>query len=131
MKIRSVLALVGIAISFALPIVAQAQNTVDPEVRQQIEAALLKFEEAFNKHDAAAMATLFTVDAVQALDWGERWYVFRSASHRETLHSRFRIEPPRIRRKAYSGVCHRRQNIRYLGMESRSMEGLPRKDLCS
>ena len=31
----------------------------------------MKFEEAFNKHDAAAMATLFTLDAVQVLDWGE------------------------------------------------------------
>jgi ketosteroid isomerase-like protein len=41
------------------------------QVRQEIEAALLKFEEAFNNHDSAAMATLFTVDAVQVLDWGE------------------------------------------------------------
>jgi uncharacterized protein (TIGR02246 family) len=39
-------------------------------VRQEIEAALMKFAEAFNKHDAAAMATLFTLDAVQILDWG-------------------------------------------------------------
>jgi len=56
MKIRSLLALVGLAISFAMPALAQEQNTVDPEVRQQIEAALTKFDEAFNKNDATATA---------------------------------------------------------------------------
>jgi uncharacterized protein (TIGR02246 family) len=71
MKMHSVIALVGLAISFALPTFAQEQNTVDPEVRQQIEAAHTKFVEAFNQHDAAAMAALFTFDAVQMLDWGE------------------------------------------------------------
>ena len=71
MKVRFLLTLAGLAISFALPTYAQQKDTVDPEVRQQIEAALMKFEEAFNKHDAAAMATLFTLDAVQMLDWGE------------------------------------------------------------
>ena len=59
------------AIGFAGPALAEEQDTVDPQVRQEIEAALLKFEEAFNNHDSAAMATLFTVDAVQVLDWGE------------------------------------------------------------
>jgi hypothetical protein len=38
MKIRFLLALVGLAISFALPGFAQQKDTVDPEVRQQIEA---------------------------------------------------------------------------------------------
>lgn len=65
------LTLAGLAIGFAMPALAQKENTVDPEVHQQIEAELMKFEEAFNKHDAAAMAALFTVDAVQVLDWGE------------------------------------------------------------
>jgi ketosteroid isomerase-like protein len=71
MKMHVLLSLAALAIGFAVPALAQEQNTVDPEVRQQIEAALLKFEEAFNNHDAAAMATLFTVDAVQVLNWGE------------------------------------------------------------
>ena len=65
------LTLAGLAIGFVVSALAQEQNTVDPEVHQQIEAALVKFEEAFNKHDAAAMAALFTLDAVQVLDWGE------------------------------------------------------------
>ena len=48
------LALAGLAIGFALPALAQEQNTVDPEVRQQIEAVIVKFDEAFNRRDAAA-----------------------------------------------------------------------------
>jgi hypothetical protein len=38
MKIRSVVALIGLAISFAFPIYAQDQNAVDPQTRQEIEA---------------------------------------------------------------------------------------------
>jgi hypothetical protein len=57
MKIRFLLTLAGLAIGFAVPTLAQEQNTVDPEVRQQIEAVLVSFGEAFNKHDAAAVAT--------------------------------------------------------------------------
>jgi hypothetical protein len=45
MKIR-LLALVGLAISFAMPALAQVQNAVDGEVRQQIEAAFMKYHEA-------------------------------------------------------------------------------------
>jgi ketosteroid isomerase-like protein len=71
MKVPLPLTLVGLAIGFAVPSIAQEQSAVDPEVRQQIEAAFRKYSEAFNQHDAAAMATLFAVDAVQVLDWGE------------------------------------------------------------
>ena len=39
MKTRTALALTGLAISFPLPTLAQEQNAVDPEVRQQIEDA--------------------------------------------------------------------------------------------
>jgi ketosteroid isomerase-like protein len=52
-----------------VPALAQEQNTVDPEVRQQIEAAVMKFDEAFNKHDAAAIAALYTQDTVQVGFW--------------------------------------------------------------
>jgi hypothetical protein len=40
MKKRLLYALIGLAIGFAVPTFAQEQNTVDPEVRQQIEAFL-------------------------------------------------------------------------------------------
>ena len=60
---RSLLTLVGFAIGFLVPALAQEQSTIDPEVRQQIEAALAKYEDAYNKYDAAAIAALYTVDA--------------------------------------------------------------------
>jgi uncharacterized protein (TIGR02246 family) len=62
---RLLLTLAGFAISFVVPAVAQEQSTVDPEVRQQIEAVHTKFVEAQNNGDAAAIAALFTQDAVQ------------------------------------------------------------------
>jgi uncharacterized protein (TIGR02246 family) len=65
MKIRSVVALSGLAISFALPIFAQEQSAVDPKTRQEIEAVLMQIGEAYNKHDAAAVAALYTHDAVR------------------------------------------------------------------
>jgi uncharacterized protein (TIGR02246 family) len=71
MNVRFLLTLAGLAISFALPTYAQQKDSLDPEVRQQIDAALMKFNEAYNKHDATAIAALFTQDAVQMLDWGE------------------------------------------------------------
>jgi ketosteroid isomerase-like protein len=69
MKTRSVIALVGLAISFAMPTFAQEQKAVDPEVRQQIEAAVKKHEDAYNKYDAAAYAALYTPDAIEVLSW--------------------------------------------------------------
>jgi hypothetical protein len=66
MKIRSVVALSGLAISFALPSIAEEQNTFDPEVRQQIEAAVTKYEDAYNKNDAGAIAALYTADAASS-----------------------------------------------------------------
>ena len=69
MKIRLLGILIGLAISFAFSTLAQEQNTVDPQVRQQIEAVLTNFDDAFNKHDAAAVAALFTPDAIQVWDF--------------------------------------------------------------
>ena len=54
---------------FAAPSFAQEKDKVDPEVRQQIEAALTKFDEAFNKNDATATAALYTQDAAEV--WSE------------------------------------------------------------
>jgi ketosteroid isomerase-like protein len=54
-----------LAISFALPTNAQEQKTVDPKTRQEIEAVGMQFGEAYNKHDAAAVAALYTQDAVR------------------------------------------------------------------
>ena len=68
MRIRSLLTLVGFAVGFAAPAIAQEQNTIDPEVRQQIEAVLAKYEDAYNKNDAAAIAALYTADAAEVFN---------------------------------------------------------------
>ncbi|HET9376590.1 MAG TPA: hypothetical protein VFO40_16575 [Chthoniobacterales bacterium] len=62
MRICLLVALAELAIGFAVPSTAQKQNTVDPEVRQQIEAVYMKFGDAHNKDDAAAIAALYTQD---------------------------------------------------------------------
>ena len=64
MKIRYLLVLVGLAISFALPAVAQQKDTLDPQLRQVADALSKKFDEAYDNNDAAAVAALFTEDAV-------------------------------------------------------------------
>jgi hypothetical protein len=67
MKTHVLGALVALTIGFAVPSIAQDKKTVDPEVYQQIEAVLTKFDEAYNKNDAAAVAALYTQDAVRLL----------------------------------------------------------------
>ena len=67
MKTHVLGALVALTIGFAVSSIAQDKNTVDPEVYQQIEAVLTKFDEAYNKNDAAAVAALYTQDAVRLL----------------------------------------------------------------
>jgi ketosteroid isomerase-like protein len=76
MKIRLLLALVGLAVSFALPIFAQEKAATPavpnpfqpipagPSLVQQIEAINEKFDEAFNKHDASAVAAFYTTNAI-------------------------------------------------------------------
>jgi uncharacterized protein (TIGR02246 family) len=82
MKIRLVVALVGLAISFALPTFAQQTNTPDPQLRQKLVDVIAKHADAINKNDAAAAAACFTQDAVYLTDRGpvngreaiEKWY---------------------------------------------------------
>jgi len=70
MKIRWRVALAGLAISFAVPVFAQQQDTPDPQKR----AALVAFEknetEAWNNNDAPTLAATFTEDAVLVTDRG-------------------------------------------------------------
>jgi uncharacterized protein (TIGR02246 family) len=64
MKIRVVVALVGLAISFAPPVFAQQKDTLDPETAQQVRALASNYDAAFNRQDAATVAGLYTEDAV-------------------------------------------------------------------
>jgi len=82
MKIRLLGALVGLAISFALQTFAQQKETVDPQIIEQLNAVSKKYAEADNNNDAAALAALFTEDAVIVPETGpvngreaiEKWY---------------------------------------------------------
>jgi uncharacterized protein (TIGR02246 family) len=65
MKIRLVLALIGLAIGFTVPTLAQQKDTADPQIAEQIRALASNFDEAFNRNDAAAVAAFYTEDAVR------------------------------------------------------------------
>jgi uncharacterized protein (TIGR02246 family) len=62
MKMRFALYLVGLAIGFTVP--TFAQQTVDPKIAQQIRVFAAKYDEAYNRNDAAAVAALYTEDGV-------------------------------------------------------------------
>ena len=64
MKTRSLLASVGLAISFALPTYAQQKDVADPQTTQKILAMGKVIDEATNNNDAAAVAAQYTRDAV-------------------------------------------------------------------
>jgi hypothetical protein len=78
MKIRLLLALAGLAISFALPTFAQQKDAAEPPIVQQrdllgIAKAIGQFgdlnrklDEAYDKNRAAAVAALFTQDGLFA-----------------------------------------------------------------
>jgi ketosteroid isomerase-like protein len=96
MKIRSLLALAGLAIGFAVPIFAQQKDTApDPQVRQQVVAIAKAYDEATNRHDPAAIAAIFTEDADFVTDRGpihgrqaiEKWYtdLFKGWQHKNHL----------------------------------------------
>jgi uncharacterized protein (TIGR02246 family) len=70
MKMRLLGALVGLAISLALPTFAQQKETVDPQLIQKLDTMSKKYNEAFNNHDAAAIAAVYTEDAVFVPDTG-------------------------------------------------------------
>jgi uncharacterized protein (TIGR02246 family) len=89
MNMHILLALVGLATCFVLP--TFAQDTVDPKTAQQIRALAARFSEVFNKHDPAAVAALYTEDAV--------WETYHG-----TYHGRQRIE------KEYADWCFKRWN---------------------
>jgi ketosteroid isomerase-like protein len=67
MKKHLVALLIGLAISFAWPIFAQENDTVDPQTRRELEAVDTKLDKAIDENDAAAAAAFFTEDAILML----------------------------------------------------------------
>jgi uncharacterized protein (TIGR02246 family) len=82
MKIRLLGTLLGLAISFAAPTFAQRTNAPDPQTSEKILAIGKAYEEGEDNNDPAAIAALFTEDAVFVTDRGpvngrkaiETWY---------------------------------------------------------
>jgi len=70
MKTRLLCSLVGLAISLALPTFAQQTNTPIPQLREELLALTRKFDVAYNNGDAAALAALYTEDAIEVTDQG-------------------------------------------------------------
>ena len=64
MKIRSLLSLVGLAISFALPTFAQQPNAPDPQSREALATLNKNFDDGLVNSDAAVLAAFYTDDAV-------------------------------------------------------------------
>jgi uncharacterized protein (TIGR02246 family) len=64
MKIRLVVALVGLVIGFTAPTFAQQKETLDAQAVKKADPLAGKYDEAENSNDAAAVAALYTEDAV-------------------------------------------------------------------
>ena len=97
MKIRLAVPLVGLAVSFALPIFSQQKEaTLSEQDRQQLGALHKKWSEAENNNDAAALAALFTEDAAFVTDKGpvsgreaiKQWFAddFQEWRHSNHIH---------------------------------------------
>ena len=70
MKIPFLSTIAGLVIGFAVPAFAQQKETVDPQLAEQLGALSKKSGEAFNSNDAAAVAALYTEDAILVPDTG-------------------------------------------------------------
>jgi uncharacterized protein (TIGR02246 family) len=64
MKIRLVVALLGLILSSTLQTRAQQRDTVDPKIAQEVRALVLQFDQAYNKGDPVAVAAFYTEDGV-------------------------------------------------------------------
>lgn len=83
MKIRLLLTLAGLAIGFSTPALAFQGNLAgDVKALDEFGALGMKFDEAYKRSDAVALAALFTEDAVLVTPEGlfpgrqaiEKWY---------------------------------------------------------
>lgn len=73
MKIRLLVSIIGVVISFALTTLAQQKGAPDPELRQMIDAFAKKYAEAVNNNDAAAIAAFYTEDGVLVTSEGPKY----------------------------------------------------------
>src|ERR1700727_341665 len=70
MKIRQLFAILGLAFTFTAPVFAQQKDTVDTKTAEQLSALSKKTDELYNNGDAAALAALYTEDALLLTNTG-------------------------------------------------------------
>jgi uncharacterized protein (TIGR02246 family) len=88
MKVRCLLTLAGLAISFAVFSFGQQTDAIDPRIDQKIRTLTLEYQQALNDHDAPAAAACFTEDAVWMTPQGT--FYGRSAIERRLANYHFR-----------------------------------------
>ena len=101
-KMRLAVALVGLAIGFASTTFGQEKDKVDAKTAQEIRALAMKYDEALNHRDPAAVAALYTEDAI---------YV----AHHGTFRGRQAIE------KTYTNYFQDRHSINHVSTVDRVM----------
>jgi ketosteroid isomerase-like protein len=71
---RSMILIPVLAVSFALPYFASAQQTdaADPQMRQKAESVVMQYVDALNKGDAQAYAALFASNAININPFGKQ-----------------------------------------------------------
>src|SRR5271167_4703098 len=80
MRIRHLLlTLAGLVIGFTLPTFAQQANAPDPQLREALATLNTKFDEGFVNSDAAALAALYTDDAVHITSFSDPPFYGREA----------------------------------------------------
>ena len=153
MKMRVLLTLSALGIGFTVPAVAQQKDTTDSQLAQQLEASGRESDEGFNKGDAAAIAALFTQDAVLLLEDGpvygkpaiEKWLegVFQNARFSNHL-TKVDQKVPSLLSKAGNEVCGSANGVlrcrerttvlcnklRDTGLRSMSVRGMPGRPAC-
>ena len=57
--------ILGLMVGLALPLFGQEPQAVSSDVRSQVEAVFVKFQDAYNARDAEGIASTVTEDAVE------------------------------------------------------------------
>jgi hypothetical protein len=62
---KILLGILGLMAGLALPLFGQEPQAVSADVRSQVEAVFVKFQDAYNAQDAEGIAAMVTQDAVE------------------------------------------------------------------
>jgi len=69
---KILLGILGLTAGLALPLFGQGPQAVSADVRSQVEAVFVKFQDAYNAREAEGIAATVTQDAVE-MPSGQGW----------------------------------------------------------